>query len=82
MKRKSVSDFSGQNTQQVIELLNFMCYKGHFSCQGELKKIDHKHVDDNEDTIEDEVREMNVTTFVEVTYIVKIVRKEINFWIL
>ena len=71
------SNFSGQNTQQVIALLNFMCYKGHFT-----HEIEHKHVDDNEDTIENEVREMNVRTFVEVTDIVKIVRNEIRFWIL
>ena len=27
---KSLSDFSGQNTQQVIALLKFMCYKNLF----------------------------------------------------
>ena len=38
--------------------------------------------DDNKDTIEDNVRETNVRTFVEVTNIAKIVRKKIPFWIL
>ena len=45
-------------------------------------EVEHKHVDEIEDTIEDKVREMNVRTFVEVTDIVKIVRNEIRFWIL
>ena len=38
-----------------------------------------KHVDDNKDTIEDDVRETNVRTFVGVTDIAKIVRKNSVF---
>ena len=38
--------------------------------------------DDNKDIIEDNVRETNVRTFVEVTDIAKIVIKKIRFWIL
>ena len=45
-------------------------------------EVEHKHVDDNEDTIEEDVRETNMKTFVEVTDIVKIVRKKIHFRIL
>ena len=37
-------------------------------------EVKHYHVDDNDDTIEDDVRETNMRTFVEVTDIVKILR--------
>ena len=45
------------------------------------KHLDEIH-DDNKDIIEDDVRETNVRTFMEVTDIAKIVRKKICFWIL
>ena len=41
--------------------------------------VDEIH-DDNKDIIEDDVRETNVRTFMEVTDIAKIVRKNIHFW--
>ena len=49
------SNFSGQNTQQVIALLKFMCYKWHFQLSRGTHEVEHKHVDDNKDTIEDDV---------------------------
>ena len=55
---------------------------GTFQLSRGTHEVEHKHVDEIEDTIEDKVREMNVRTFVEVTDIVKIVRNEIRFWIL
>ena len=56
--------------------------QGTFQLSRGTHEVEHKHVDEIEDTIEDKVREMNVRTFVEVTDIVKIVRNEIRFWIL
>ena len=49
------------------------------SCAQCAKHLDEIH-DDNKDIIEDDVRETNVRTFVEVTDIAKIVRKKICFW--
>ena len=60
------SNFSGQNTQQVIALLKFMCYKWHFQLSRGTHEVEHKHVDDNKDTIEDDVHYTNVRKCVEV----------------
>ena len=47
--------------------------QGTFQLSRGTHEVEHKHVDDNEDTFEDDVPETNVRKFVGVTDIVKIV---------
>ena len=50
--------------------------QGTFQLSRGTHEVEHKHVDDNEDTFEDDVPETNVRKFVGVTDIVKIVREK------
>ena len=51
---------------------------GTFQLSRGTHDFQHKHVDE---IIEEDVRETNVGTFVEVTDIAQIIRKNIRFWI-
>ena len=53
--------------------------QGTFQLSRGTHEVEHKHVDDNEDTFEDDVPETNVRKFVGVTDIVKIVRERNPF---
>ena len=57
-------------------IIEFYVLQGTFQLSRGTHEIEHKHVDDNEDTIEDDVPETNVRKFVGVTDIVKIVREK------
>ena len=57
-------------------IIEFFVLQGMFQLSRRTHEIEHKHVDDNEDTIEDDVPETNVRKFVGVTDIVKIVREK------
>ena len=70
-----MSDFSGQNTPSD-SIIEFYVLQGTFQLSRGTHEIEHKHVDDNEDTIEDDVPETNVRKFVGLTDIVKIVREK------
>ena len=75
-----MSDFSGQNTQEVSIIDDYVLQMWEtFQLSRGTHEVEHKHVDE---IIEEDVRETNVGTFLEVTDIAKIVRKEIRFWIL
>ena len=57
-------------------IIEFYVLQGTFQLSRGTHKVEHKHVDDNEDTFEDDVPETNVRKFVGVTDIVKIVREK------
>ena len=57
-------------------IIEFYVLQGTFQLSRGTHEVEHKHVDDNEDTFEDDVPETNVRKFVGVTDIVKIVREK------
>ena len=57
-------------------IIEFYVLQGTFQLSRGTHEVEHKHVDDNEDTFEDDVPETNVREFVGVTDIVKIVREK------
>ena len=57
-------------------IIEFYVLQGTFQLSRGNHGIEHKHEDDNEDTIEDDDPETNVRKFVGVTDIVKIVREK------